>query len=716
MPKTAKAPKAKSLLVEVLTEELPPKALRTFDLNFYSSVFDELKKLGFVAPTVVPQHFATPRRLAAVIDRVRDKQSEQSVERRGPAVSAGLDASGNPTPALLGFAKSCGVAVETLQRTKDAKGEYFIFRTTKPGEPLERHLAGIVQKALEKLPIPKLMRWGDGDAQFVRPVHGLVMLHGERVVPGTVFGLNSGRRTRGHRFAGKDEIIFKNADEYEARLRKDGMVVANYEARKSQMEKELRSRAARLGASLGAPEEIAFLLDEVTALIEQPSIYLGEFDRAFLEVPQECLVLTMRQNQKYFPLFTKDGRLLSKFLIVSNIKVPSPGEIVAGNKRVLRARLADAKFFYDQDRKTRLEARVPKLAGVVYHGKLGNQLERVKRIQLLAGFIAREIGVDPMPTERAAWLSKADLLTEMVGEFPELQGIMGRDYALHDEEPAQVADAIEAHYRPRFSGDTLPQDNVGAAVALADKLDALAGLFGIGQVPTGDKDPFGLRRAALGVVRILIERSLPLNVMKLSEKAQSGFAGKTSADVSMNLYAFLIDRLRPYLRERACTPDEIDAVLAISPTRLDQILPRLDAVKRFRALPEGLALSAANKRLRNILRQAFPDLHLGADGYETRQSGGAGIARNSALLREEAERTLDRELGSAISDLEPLLRESDYVAALKRLATLRPTVDDFFDRVMVMVDDDNLRNNRLALLRDLGNLFLRVADVSRLQS
>jgi len=716
MPKADKAPKAKSLLVELLTEELPPKALSTFDLNFYSSVFDDLKKLGFVAPTVVPRHFATPRRLAVVIPRVRDKQSEQSIERRGPAVNAGLDANGNPTSALLGFAKSCGVAVEALQRTKDAKGEYFVFRTAKPGEPLERHLAGIVQTALEKLPIPKVMRWGDNDAQFVRPVHGLVMLHGERVVPGIVFGLNSGRRTRGHRFAGKDEIIFKNADEYEARLRKDGMVVANFETRKSQVEKELRSRAARLGASLGALEEIAFLLDEVTALIEQPSIYLGEFDRAFLEVPEECLVLTLRQNQKYFPLFTKDGRLLSKFLIVSNIRVPSPGEIVAGNERVLRARLADAKFFYDQDRKTRLEARVPKLAGVVYHGKLGNQLERVKRIQLLAGMIAREIGADPTPAERAAWLSKADLLTEMVGEFPELQGIMGRYYALHDTEPAQVADAIEAHYRPRFAGDTLPQDNVGAAVALADKLDALAGLFGIGQIPTGDKDPFGLRRAALGVVRILIERSLPLNVMKLSEKAQSGFAGKTSTDVSMNLYAFLMDRLRPYLRERAYTPDEIDAVLAINPTRLDQILPRLDAVKRFRALPEGLALSAANKRIRNILRQAFPNLHLGSDGYETRQSGNVGIARNSALLREDAERTLDRELGSAISDLEPLLRERDYVAALKRLATLRPTVDDFFDRVMVMVDDDTLRNNRLALLRDLGNLFLRIADVSRLQS
>jgi len=717
MPKktAAKSPKTETLLVELLTEELPPKSLVQLGRAFTESIYEGLVLTGYFTegPIYDPAKvLATPRRLAVLVPDVLGIQREAPIEKKLP-VAAGIGSDGKPTPALLGFAKSCGVAVDALQRVKDGKGEFFLFRTTKAGEPLERHLAGIVQRALKKLPISKVMRWGTHDVEFVRPVHGLVMMHGKRVVPGDVLGMKSANRTFGHRFLGAKPIALTHADQYERELRETGKVEASFAKRRARIIQDL-DRTAGKGVELVTHDA---LLDEITALVESPTVHAGEFAPGFLEVPQECLILSMQQHQKYVPLRErKSGKVLPRFLLVANIMGGDTREIVRGNERVLRARLSDAKFFYDQDRKTRLETRVPKLADVVYHGKLGSQLERVERIQLLAGTIAREIGADPALTERAAWLSKADLLTEMVGEFPELQGIMGRYYALYDKEPVQVADAIEAHYLPRFAGDILPQDNVGAAVALADKLDTLAGLFRIGQVPTGDKDPFGLRRAALGVLRILIERSLSLNVVELFEKAQNGFAGQTSGDVSMNLYAFLMDRLRPYLRERGYAPDEIDAVLAVNPTRLDQIVPRLDAVKRFRALPEGLALSAANKRIRNILRQAFPDLHLGADGYETRQSRDAGIARNSALLREDAERTLDRQLGSAMGDLEPLLRENDYAAALKRLATLRPTVDDFFDKVMVMVDDDNLRANRLALLRDLGNLFLRIADVSRLQS
>jgi glycyl-tRNA synthetase beta chain len=638
-----------------------------------------------------------------VIPRVRDKQSEQSIERRGPVVSAGLDANGNPTPALLGFAKSCGVAVEALQRTQDAKGEYFVFRTAKPGELLERHLAGIVQTALEKLPIPKLMRWGDNDARFVRPVHGLVMLHGERVVPGIVFGLHSaksGRKTCGHRFMGKAEIVLKNADEYEARLHKSGMVIANFEMRKSEIETGLRAKAAKLGASLGSAEDAAFLLEEVTALVEHPSIYVGEFDPAFLVVPQECLTLTMRQNQKYFPLFAQDGKLLPKFLIVSNVAAPSPGEIVSGNERVLRARLSDAKFFYDQDRKTRLETRVPKLADVVYHGKLGSQLERAERIQLLAGTIAREIGTDPMLAERAAWLSKADLLTEMVGEFPKLQGIMGRYYALHDGEPPQVADAIEAHYRPRFAGDIVPQDKVGAAVALADKLDTLTGLFGIGQVPTGEKDPFGLRRAALGVIRILIERGLPIPIDKLIGSAIAGFRVRIG-DARSELLLFIHDRLSGYLRDKGYSTLEVDSVVSKGPTRIDLTLGQLDAVRAFNKLPEAQSLAAANKRVANILKQAAAK----GESFENLEP---------TMLKEPAELALFDALKTISQKATAHYDRGDFTGYLKAFAVLRSPVDAFFDSVMVMVEDPGMRQNRLALLADLRKQMNRVADISKL--
>ena len=450
-----------------------------------------------------------------LVSEVAERAASEEREVTGPAASA-------PPAAVAGFAKKHGVAVEALQRKAGAKGEVFVARVKAGGAALDEVLAGVVDRVVRKLPIPKVMRWGDGDAQFVRPVHGLVMLHGSRVVPGSVLGLASGNRTQGHRFMGKRDITLARADEYVSRLRDEGSVVCRFAERKSAIERALTEQAARQDADLGPYQD---LLNEVTALVEHPSVYVGTFPSSFLDVPQECLILTMRQNQKYFPLFDRKEKLLPRFLIVSNMKVADARHIIGGNERVVRPRLEDARFFYDQDRKLRLEARVPQLAKVVYHNKLGTQLERVQRVQLLAGKIARQLKADVAAAERAAWLSKADLLTGMVGEFPELQGVMGRYYALHDGEPRVVADAIEAHYRPRFAGDRLPEDHVACALALADKLDALAGMFGIGQQPTGEKDPFGLRRAALGVVRILVERKLPLARCQRAGRARRRSAG-----------------------------------------------------------------------------------------------------------------------------------------------------------------------------------------------
>jgi glycyl-tRNA synthetase beta chain len=694
--RTDKAPIVESLLVELLTEELPPKALSTFDLNFSGSIFDELKKLGLVAPTVSLRSFATPRRLAVVIPRVHDMQPEQQIERKGPAVSAGLDVKGDPSPALLGFAKSCGVPIGALQRVKDAKGEYFVFRGTKAGEPLERHLAGIVQNALKKLPIPKTMRWGASDSEFVRPVHELVMLHGSRVVPGKVLGLESGNRTRGHRFMGAAEIVLRSAEEYEKKLLDEGKVLADFGKRKTEIDRQLKAEAKKQDASLG---EYQVLLDEVAALVEYPSVYVGEFDKAFLEIPQECLILTMRQNQKYFPLFGAGGKLLPKFLIVSNMKVDDPRHIVAGNQRVVRPRFEDARFFFNQDRKQRLEERIPQLAKVVYHNKLGSQLDRVQRIKLLAGKIARLLGADPLQAERAAELAKADLLTGMVGEFPELQGIMGRYYALHDKEPTAVADAIEAHYRPRFAGDKLPEGPIASAVALADKLDTLAGLFSIGEQPTGDKDPFGLRRAALGVIRILAENKLPLSIFELVSAAFEPFKGKAQND----LQAFFIERMRGYFQDSGYTANEVEAVLSLNPVAIALIPKQLEAVRAFSALPEAASLAAANKRIANILRQA-----------ETK--GESFIASDVSVLKEPAEIALFEALQAASRSANPLFDSGDFAGYLKTFASLKSPVDSFFDAVMVMVDDKKLRENRLALLTDMRKAMNRFSDISKLAS
>ena len=683
-----------TLLVELLTEELPPKSLKQLADAFGWNLYSDLKADHFLADDGTASIYATPRRIAVSISNVREVAPDFDVVVKGPGVKSGLDASGNPTKALIGFANKRGVTVDQLFRVNDGKQEVFAHRDVAKGGQLDTNLELRVEEALRRLPIPKMMRWGAGEAQFVRPVHGLVMLHGTRRVPGTVLGVKSGKITRGHRFMGISEITLANADTYEATLLGEGMVMADFSKRKSEIDRQLVAQAHHHGAGLG---EYRPLLDEVTALVEHPNVYVGEFDRTFLEVPQECLILTMRQNQKYFPLFDAAGRLTGKFLIVSNMKVADPSHIIGGNQRVVRPRLEDARFFYDQDRKQRLEERIPQLAKVVYHNKLGSQLDRVQRIKLLAGKIARVLGADALQAERAAELAKADLLTGMVGEFPELQGIMGRYYALHDKEPEAVADAIEAHYRPRFAGDKLPEGPIACAVALADKLDAIAGLFSIGQQPTGDKDPFGLRRAALGIVRILVENKLHLSLHELAKAAFEPF--KSQAPVE--LIQFVYDRFTGYLKDQGFSTLQIDSVLSMHPTSLAVVLKQLEAVKAFQALPEAESLAAANKRIANILKQA-------------EAKGETPVNADLNVLSDPAERALHEAIRAASEKAKPLYEKGDYTGYLMSFSVLKAPVDTFFDKVMVMVEDENVRRNRLALLRDLREAMNRVADISRL--
>jgi glycyl-tRNA synthetase beta chain len=684
-----------TLLVELFTEELPPKALKSLSRAFAETLVAALRNDGFAPADAAVTACATPRRLAVLIERVASQAPDKPQIVLGPALSTGLDRDGKPTPALLGFARKQGADVGELVRVKGAKGEQFAHQTVVAGGILDNALGLHVADALRKLPVPKIMRWGAGEAEFVRPAHGLVMLHGERVVPGQVLGLESGRATRGHRFLAAGEIAIRRADDYERDLEDKGRVIASFDRRRARIEALLREHAG--GANVAADDA---LVDEVTALVEWPAVYDGHFEQAFLEVPQECLMLTMRQNQKYFPLIDGQGRLLNRFLLVSNMDTPHPHHIIRGNERVLRARLADAKFFYDQDRRRRLEDRVPQLAAVVYHNKLGSQLARVERLERLAGAIALELGAEAGLAGRAARLAKADLLTGMVGEFPELQGVMGMHYARHDAEPEAVARAIEAHYRPRFAGDALPGDAIGDAVALADKLDTLAGIWGIGLQPTGDKDPFALRRAALGVLRILVEHALPLDCVALLNLARGGYgATQLAGDTVERLHDFILDRLRSYLREREFAADEIEAVVGQRPSRIDLVIPRLEAVRAFRRLPEAESLAAANKRIRNILVKSPPP---------------SGNRFDDRLLRESAERSL-HEASEKVEAIARRHRErGEYAEALMALAALKGPVDAFFDKVLVNAPETELRNNRLLLLMRLDGAMNEVADISKL--
>ncbi|MBI3900442.1 MAG: glycine--tRNA ligase subunit beta [Gammaproteobacteria bacterium] len=695
-----------SLLIELLTEELPPKSLPRLSEAFANGVFDGLKEKHFLNESSAHESFATPRRLAVRVGAVLAKQLDRTIERKGPSLQSGLNADGQPTPALLGFARSCNADVAKLERRKDDKGEYFVYQLKQKGEPLAQHLPTIVEAALKKLPVAKLMRWGVSEVQFVRPVHGVILLHGTKVVAGTVLGLKSGNKTLGHRFLSKGVVVIKRATDYEKTLRTQGKLLAPFAERRQAIVGELNKAVTKFGKGASWQQGKALeLVDEVTSIVESPHVYVGEFDPSFLDVPRECLIVSMQQHQKYFPVADAHGKLHARFLFAANMQPKDPRHIIHGNERVLRARLSDAKFFYDQDRKQPLEDRTPRLSHVVYHNKLGTQLERVHRLIGLAHWIAEMLQIDIAAAERAAYLCKADLLTDMVGEFPELQGIMGRYYACHDGEPAEIADAIEQHYLPRAAAGDLPQGPIAVAVALADKLDTLAGIFGIGLIPTGEKDPFGLRRAAVGVLRILIEKSLPLDLSELIDHARQQFkSGVLSANVSRDLQNFFFDRLRSYLREKGYTADEIEAVLVLNPARLDQVLPRLEAIRKFRALPEGQALAAANKRIHNILRQAG-----GGDPEKI------AAAIDGALFQEPAEKELARQLGEAAMRVQPLAAKGDYAAALKELSQLRGAVDAFFEHVMVMVDDENLRTARLQLLAAIRAEFRRIADVSQLQ-
>ena len=686
-----------TLLIELRTEELPPKALPRLGQAFAEKIVLDLHARQLVVAEAGYSWFATPRRLAVQVMDVKDKGPNKPLNEKLMPVSVGLDADGKPTQALLKKMSAKGLTTAHLEmfvRRLEGNSEFLYYADVASGDILATCLDLIVDEAIRTLPIPKLMRWGDSEHQFVRPVHGLVMMHGAQVLPGEVLGIESGNRTLGHRFMGERELLIDHANHYEAILEEYGAVMPSFVKRRAEIEMRLL-----IAAGDAIPEEYEDLLDEVTALVEWPVVYAGQFDPAFLAVPQECLILSMKQHQKYFPLLDRQGKLLPRFLLASNLKTSDPQHIIHGNERVLRARLSDAKFFFEQDQKIKLATRVPKLAQVVYHNKLGTQLERVMRIEKLAVAIAQRLGASTDNAERAAHLCKADLLSDMVGEFPELQGLMGQYYARIDGEPEAVANAIEAHYRPCFAGDALPEDNIGAAVALADKLDTLVGIYGVGLVPTGDKDPFGLRRHALGVLRILIEMALPLDLLQLLQQARASFsAEQMSIAVATDVHGFMLERLKGYLREQDFEPDEIEAVLSQNPTRIDLVLPRMEAVRAFKQLPEAEALAAANKRIQNILKKTEavtqePDL---------------------ALFAEEAERALFAAVTQLAPKVHSLVANEDYTDALCELAGVRAQVDRFFDEVMVMAEEPLLRQNRLALLKTLGDLMNRVADISKL--
>jgi len=695
-----------NLLLELFVEELPPKALKKLGEAFSQLLTESLKAQGLTSAASVVTSYATPRRLAAHLTQVASRAADKPLLHKLMPVSVALNAEGQATPALLKRLSAMGLdesVVAQLKRAPDGKAEALFFDTVAPGVELTAGLQKALDETLSKLPIPKVMTYqlADGwtSVNFVRPAHALVALHGAEVVPITALGLRAGRETQGHRFeARKHPLLIETADSYAAQMQTEGAVIAGFAERRADIERQLQAAAAKVGGGVQPLHDDA-LLDEVTALVERPNVLLCQFEAEFLQVPQECLILTMKANQKYFPLLASDGRLTNQFLLVSNISPDDPAKVIGGNERVVRPRLADAKFFFDQDRKKPLAARVELLDKVVYHNKLGSQGSRVKRLSKLAAAIAHELGADVELAARAAMLAKADLITDMVGEFPELQGIMGRYYALHDGEDARVADAIRDHYQPRFAGDSLPLDNIALAVAMAERLDSLVGIFGIGLTPTGDKDPFALRRAALGVLRMLMERALPLDLMQLLELARAQFSGdQISTSVALDVFQFMQDRLRVSLKDQGAAVDQVEAVVSQSPTRIDQVPARLAAVAEFGRLPEAEALAAANKRIQNILRKA--------------ETSGAEV--DAALLQEEAERTLFAAVTALRPGVETALANLDYTGALMQLSSLRAPVDRFFDEVMVMAEEPLVRANRLGLLSSLGNLMNSVADISQL--
>ena len=697
------------LLIEIGTEELPPKALQTLSNALTAGVVAGLKDASLEASEVIS--YAAPRRMAILLKSIPTKQADQSVERKGPAKAAAFDADGNPTKAVEGFARSCGVAPQDLDEIETPKGTWLVFKQEVAGKNTSELVADIVNQSLAKLPIPKRMRWGASDIEFVRPVHWIVMMLGNEVVKGEVLGLASGNTTRGHRFHHPDTITIKQASSYAEQLREQGHVIANFSERRDEVRKQAEASAKALG---GVAHIEDGLLDEVSALIELPIAVSGSFDKSFLDIPQECLISSMQDHQKYFPVVDKSGKLLAHFITTSNIKSSNPDTVRQGNERVINPRFADAKFFWDQDCKVTLESRREKTKKIVFQQKLGTLYEKTERVANLAGFIAGELGANKQDAMRAAELSKCDLSSEMVNEFAELQGIMGRYYAEKDGETSGVADAMHEQYQPGFAGDVIPAGETGKILSLADKLDTLMGIFAIGMKPTGSKDPFSLRRAALGVLRIIIEGKLALNLETLLEKASKSFNENIMALKAVdNVSNFILDRLPAYYKDRDISSETINSVIKLrsqDPVRkifgADKLIinllsfdQKIKAMDGFIKFPQAESLIAANKRISNILKKVEGEIPNTVD---------------EALFQEPEETKLHQSVVVQQTKVEPLFASGDYSSALTSLASLKGDVDAFFDGVMVMADDEALKNNRLALLSQLRNLFLNIADLSRL--
>ncbi len=684
------------LLIELGTEELPPGSLRALADTLAEEVAARLEAAGVGGGA--RRIYATPRRLAVRIGDVLLTQPDRSIERRGPALTAAFDADGQPTKAAQGFARSVGLEVDALQRLETDKGAWLCAYVHEPGRTTAELVPEILEAALGKLPIAKRMRWGAGEAEFVRPVHWVVLLLGEALIEAEILGVKSGRETRGHRAHHPAPLYVAEPAAYAPLLETEGHVLPDFGERRAAIKAQVEALASELGGRAMLDED---LLDEVTALVEWPVAIAGGFEERFLDVPHEALITTMMDNQRYFPVLDADGRLMAHFITVANLESRDPAQVRAGNERVIRPRLHDAEFFWQQDRRQPLVSRRDALRGMVFQKQLGTLFDKSERLAALAAAIAERLGADPDQGRRAGELAKCDLVTTMVFEFTELQGTMGRHYARHDGEPQAVAQAIEDQYRPAHAGDKLPEGAIGQALALAEKLDTLVGIFAIGQRPSGTKDPFALRRAALGVVRILIERGLELDLHELLALAAAGLAGRVEAAGAVDeVFDYVMERLTAYYAEQGIPADVIDAVLACRPTRLTDLDRRVQAVQRFRSLPEAESLAAANKRIRNILRQAGDE---------------AGAEVRAENLREDAERELLAALAEAEGEVEPLFEDGRYTPALTRLAALRAPVDAFFDSTLVMAEDETLRRNRLALLARLSALFLRTADLSRLQ-
>ena len=685
-----------TFLVEIGTEELPPKALRSLAESFAANFTAELDNAGLEHGDV--SWFAAPRRLALKVANLSAAQADREIEKRGPAIAQAFDAEGKPSKAAEGWARGCGITVDQAERLVTDKGEWLMYRAHVKGQSAQALLAGMVSTALAKLPIPKLMRWGDSDVQFVRPVHTVTMLLGADLIPGTVLGIDSARTVRGHRFMGEAEFTLDNADQYPQILLERGKVVADYEARKALIKRDAELAAQKIGGKADLSDS---LLEEVASLVEWPVVLTAKFEEKFLAVPAEALVYTMKGDQKYFPVYDAAGKLLPNFIFVANIESKDPQQIISGNEKVVRPRLADAEFFFNTDRKKRLEDNLPRLETVLFQQQLGTLRDKTDRIQALAGWVAGQIGADVNHATRAGLLSKCDLMTNMVFEFTDTQGVMGMHYARHDGEAEDVAVALNEQYQPRFAGDELPSNPVACAVAIADKMDTLAGIFGIGQHPKGDKDPFALRRAALGVLRIIVEKNLNLDLQTLTEEAVRLYGDKlTNAKVVDDVIDFMLGRFRAWYQDEGYTVDTIQAVLARRPTRPADFDARMKAVSHFRTLEAASALAAANKRVSNILAKSDEQL--------TERV-------NAATLKEPEEIALAMQVVVLRDKLEPFFAEGRYQEALVELAELREVIDAFFEKVMVNVEDKELRINRLSMLEKLRELFLRVADISLLQ-